>query len=254
MTVPEGPPPLWRHEHVDSIDSTNALALRRAAEGAAHGLWLSASEQTAGRGRRGRAWSSPRGNLYASVLLRDPASAEATASLALVCAVAVHEAVARVAGVAERLSLKWPNDLLLDGGKLAGLLIEARTDGRGTALACGFGVNCRTAPSDTLYPAATLAADDVAPADLLRALMHAFAAELDLWDRGRNLDAVRERWLARARGLGEPIVVRLPDRELTGTFEALDGEGRLLLRTGGTLQSIAAGDVFAAPALRDHIR
>jgi len=235
----------------DTLPSTNAEALRLAREGEAGPLWVAASRQTAGRGRRGNAWTSEPGNLYASLLLTDVPGRQA-AEICFVAALALHDAVASVAPtLSTKLKVKWPNDLLLDGAKFAGILIEAETTrGRPAAVAIGIGVNCAHHPADTPYPATDLAAAGVAvaPQALLVALSRAMQARLAVWDRGAGFAKIRADWLARAAGLGGDIVVRLPDRELAGTFETLDRIGRLMLRLpAGTLEAITVGEVFAPP-------
>ncbi len=236
----------------DTIRSTNALALDMAREGEAGGLWLRADRQTGGRGRQGRVWTSEPGNLHASLLLIDPAPRPRLAELPLVVAVAVHEAVAGLIGPAQRaaLAIKWPNDLLHDGAKLSGILIEGIDVAGGRAVVVGIGVNLAHHPADTPYPATDLAAIGfpVAPDEMLVRLAHRLDGWLDRW-RTEGFAPVRQAWLARARGLGEPIRVRLPRGDVAGRFEALDDEGRLLLRlASGGLVTVSAGDVFFGPA------
>ncbi len=143
--LPDG----YRREHHGSLPSTNAHALAAARAGAAGGLWVTAGEQTAGRGRRGRAWTTGAGNLAASLMLLDPAPPEIAPTVSFVAAVALHQAAVDVAGpaAAERLALKWPNDLLLDRAKVAGILIEGEELPSGAfALVIGIGVNCVSHP------------------------------------------------------------------------------------------------------------
>jgi BirA family biotin operon repressor/biotin-[acetyl-CoA-carboxylase] ligase len=233
----------------DTVGSTNAEALRCARAGERGPLWITARAQTAGRGRRGRAWVSEPGNLYATLLLTDPASAGRAAELSFVAALAVYDAVARLAPVlVPRLALKWPNDVLYDGRKLAGILIEAE----GSApliVAIGIGINCRHHPQATDYPATDLktAGAEVSAERLFEALSGAMALRLREWDAG--FAAIRAEWLRRAGGLGQELRVRLGSREVAGRFEALDDGGRLMLRrSDGTLETIAAGEVFSIPA------
>lgn len=246
--MPEDPSPHGetRIEVLDAIDSTNAEALRRARQGEPGPLWIMAARQTAGRGRRGRAWISPPGNLYATLLLRDPAPAAVAPQLGFVTALALHDAVAAAApDLADRLRLKWPNDLLCAGCKLAGILIEG--EGVPVAAAIGIGVNCRHHPPATEFPATDLAAQgaDVAADRLVAGIAAAMRRRLAQWDRGEGFAAIRAAWLARADGVGAPIRVRLPDRELTGEFAAIDAAGRLVLRgRDGTEEAISAGEVF----------
>jgi BirA family transcriptional regulator, biotin operon repressor / biotin---[acetyl-CoA-carboxylase] ligase len=235
----------------DVLPSTNAEALRHAVEhaGDAWPLWIVAREQTQGRGRRGNTWVSPRGNLYATLLLHDPAPPPQAPELSFVAALAVLDATAdRAPMVARRLALKWPNDVLCGGAKLAGILLEGRMLGEKIAVAIGIGVNCMHHPAQTSYPATDLAAAgaQVSADELFAALSGAMLRRLTQWRGGAGFAAIRRDWLSRAAGIGEPIRVRLPDCELFGRCEGLDDSGCLLLRRAdGTLQSIAAGEVFA---------
>jgi len=234
---------------LDTVGSTNAEAFARARAGERGPLWIAARRQTAGRGRRGRAWVSEPGNLYASLLLTDPAPGQRAPELSLVAALALHDALAeRAAILRPRLKLKWPNDVVCDGAKLAGILIEGESvPGGPLVVVIGMGINCAHCPSDTAYPATSLAAAGapVAPADLMQALIRAMAARLWEWDRGENFAAIRAAWLERAAGLGAPARVRLPERELEGVAETLDEAGRLVLRLAdGKTERIAAGEIF----------
>jgi BirA family biotin operon repressor/biotin-[acetyl-CoA-carboxylase] ligase len=240
--------------YFETIGSTNAEALARAKAGVTGPLWIAAESQTAGRGRRGRAWVSEPGNLYASLLLTEPAPAATAAQLCFVAALALHDAVLESChGLAPAdLKLKWPNDLLLGGRKIAGILVAgvSLAGGRGAA-AIGFGVNCRHHPEGVEFPAADLArcGFSVSPMDLLTALGRSMRYRLDEWDRGGNFSAVRSAWLARASGVGQAIEVRLPDRALSGTFEAVDADGALVLKhADGKRETINAGDVFPLTA------
>ena len=232
-----------------TLGSTNAEALARASLGERGPLWVVALQQTAGRGRRGHEWVSKPGNLYASLLLTDIAPAAATPEICFVAALALHDAVLDCcAGLAPaRLTLKWPNDLLLDGGKLAGILVEGSTAVSGTTSVVGFGVNCRHHPQDTALKATDLltAGFAVEPRVVLAALDGAMMRRLNEWDGGRNFGSIRTAWLLRATGLGGTIEVKLSDRTIGGTFEAIDASGCLVLRRAdGVRETIRAGDVF----------
>ena len=237
-----------RHIAQETLGSTNAEALALARAGERGPLWITAARQTAGRGRRGNAWTSPPGNLYASLLLTDAAPSCHLPELCFVVALALRDALCGLAPALEpRLKLKWPNDLLLDGAKLAGILIEAESVGGASATVVGIGVNCAHHPDITAYPATDLAAHGVAatPARLFGALSGAMVARLAQWDRGAGFAAIRAAWLTHAAGVGSAIVVRLANRELTGRFESLDSAGRLLLRLpAGELETVTAGEIF----------
>jgi BirA family biotin operon repressor/biotin-[acetyl-CoA-carboxylase] ligase len=241
-----------RHERFDTLGSTNAEALVRARAGERSPLWISAVTQTGGRGRRGKIWVSPAGNLYATLLLSEPSTPPLAPQLSFVAGLAVHDAVAAcVPKLAADLRLKWPNDLLLDGHKLAGLLIEAESQPR-FAVAIGIGVNCVSHPDGTSYPATDLKQNGAAvePIALLTALAVAMASRLTQWAVGAGFAAIRADWLADAANLGEPIDVRLPDRRLSGLFQGIDASGRLLLETQNKVtETIAAGEVFATGAV-----
>jgi BirA family transcriptional regulator, biotin operon repressor / biotin---[acetyl-CoA-carboxylase] ligase len=237
----------------DTLDSTNAEALRHALQhrSEANALWITAHEQTAGRGRRGNHWISPAGNLYATLLMKDPASPRHAPELSFVAALSVHDAILDCAPqLRSSLALKWPNDVLCGGAKLAGILLEGHWLDAGLALAIGIGVNCLHHPSQTSYPATDLAAVGVriSHEDLFTALSRAMVRRLDQWRGGEGFSAVRSDWLDRAGGLGEEIKVQLPDRILVGRFEALDEAGCLLLRLAdGSMETVVAGDVFEQP-------
>jgi BirA family biotin operon repressor/biotin-[acetyl-CoA-carboxylase] ligase len=230
---------------LDSTGSTNAEALRRARAGESGPLWITARTQTAGRGRRGRVWVSEPGNLFATLLLTDPAPAARAAQLSLVAALALHDAIVALApALAPQLAFKWPNDLLHRGAKLAGILIEAEGSSP-LAVAIGIGVNCRHHPAAVDYPATDLAAAGafVTADPLFAALSLAMLRRLREWQDG--FAAIRAAWLDRCGGQGGDLRVRIGARELTGRFETIDHEGRLLLRLAdGSVDTIAAGEVF----------
>jgi BirA family transcriptional regulator, biotin operon repressor / biotin---[acetyl-CoA-carboxylase] ligase len=238
----------------DVLGSTNVEALRLARQGERGPLWIVAKEQTAGRGRRGRSWTSDPGNLYASLLLTAPSPAEHWPELSFVAALAIHDAIVEVAAeLKPLLAIKWPNDLLLAGAKLAGILIEGEGGEEGMVVV-GIGVNCASHPADTDHPATDLATAGtrLSPDTLMAALSAKMLGRMAQWNRGEGFSTIRADWLARAAGLGEDLRVRLADREITGRFEALDERGGLVLRLpDGNATTVAAGDVFirtTAPA------
>jgi BirA family biotin operon repressor/biotin-[acetyl-CoA-carboxylase] ligase len=242
-----------------TLPSTNTHALSLARGGEKGPLWVTAERQTEGRGRRGNQWISPPGNLQATLLLTDPAPPECAAQASFVSALAVHDAIIDCApSLRDALKLKWPNDVLCGGSKLAGILIEGEQAARGLAVAIGIGVNVRHHPDATAYPATDLAAAagaDVAAEGLFAALSAAMLERLAQWRRGAAFHVIRADWLERAALIGGEMKVRLPGGELTGRYENLDDRGCLMLRLGdGTLQAIAAGEVFpVAGAVADHV-
>lgn len=242
-SLPDG----YRALVFDDVGSTNALALDALREGQPSGLWIVARRQVAGRGRQGRPWTSEPGNHYASLALRDPAPPDRMGELPLVVALAVHDAVADVLPPPARSSLdiKWPNDLLLSGAKIAGILAEGLVLPEGRAVAIGIGINCAHHPSDTPYPATDLAAAGYPtdPMVLFERVAARIAERLAAW-RGGPFGPLRDAWLARARGVGGALNVRLPNRTLNGRFVGLDDGGRLLLAVEGRTEAISAGDVF----------
>jgi BirA family transcriptional regulator, biotin operon repressor / biotin---[acetyl-CoA-carboxylase] ligase len=235
---------------LETVGSTNAEALARANAGEPGPFWIVARQQTAGHGRRGRTWVSEPGNFYASLFLADPAPPAVVPGICFVAALALHDAILDTAqGLAPaELQLKWPNDLLLDGKKLGGILVEGstRADGR-TVAVVGMGVNCLHHPVLTEYPATDLAASGfaVSAEALFTALGARMEARLKEWNRGANFASIRKAWLARASGIGSAVEVRLANRTLNGVFEAIDLAGALVLRhRDGSHETIAAGDVF----------
>ncbi len=264
----------YRVQPFDTITSTNAEALTRARAGDPGRLWVVSPHQTAGRGRRGRAWETAPGNLAASVLTIVEATPALAATLGFVAGLALDEALRRLApglavsvaldglepgaaGPRDRLRLKWPNDVLLDGRKLAGILLEAEPlADRRLAVAAGIGVNVVAAPEGTPYPATALAALGVAAdaADLFHALAEAWTGLERLWDGGRGFATIRDLWLDHAAGLGERVAVDTGEGVFSGVFETIDSEGRLVIRTSdGGLHTVSAGEVhFGVAATAAH--
>jgi BirA family biotin operon repressor/biotin-[acetyl-CoA-carboxylase] ligase len=242
-------PSFYRLVSRDRIASTSDEAKSLAAAGVEEGTLVWALEQTQGHGRQGRSWASPRGNLYASLILRPDVTVAIAAQLGFVAALAVSEACLDVAPGAA-ITLKWPNDVLLARRKTAGILLESQTQpgGRLAWLVLGIGINLATYPVNTDYPATSLSATgaEVTPAMMLVGLAQRFLHWYEPWREGQGFAKLRTAWLARAQGLGQPIRVRLPTSELHGVFGGIDEEGALLLETAGTSRRIAAGDVFPA--------
>jgi len=233
------------------VDSTNAEALRQAPR-LSGPEWILALRQTSGRGRRGRAWVDPPGNFAASLITRPKGPAEQVALLSFVAALSVFDALSAVCGRVQGLALKWPNDVLLNGGKVAGILLESV--GQGGALehvAVGIGVNLRHAPevgeveADALRPVSLLSETgaDVTPEEFLEFLAPSFAD----WERQfetYGFEPIREAWLTRAARLGETVTARAAGKSVVGRFETLDAGGRLVLSTPEGRTAITAAEVF----------
>lgn len=231
----------------DVLDSTNEEARRLAEAGEAGPLWIVAREQTSGRGRRGREWVSRAGNLFATLLLRPQRPPDQCAQLSFVAALAVGDVVAGYAPNA-RVALKWPNDVLLDGKKVAGMLLESSgAKARMDWLAVGIGINLANFPDGVEFPATSLAALTGRAPDAGDSAAK-LAARWDAWYEtwmNSGFAPIRDAWLARASGLGERVHARLAGREVQGVFEGLAEDGALIMReSSGKQTRIAAGEVF----------
>ena len=242
---------------LESCASTNAELLAHAERGAEPWLWIVSKQQTGGRGRAGRSWSAPEGNLSTSLLLRPSCPPMAAAQLALIAGIAAHDAILEAAageGDALRttLRLKWPNDILADGLKLGGILLEslpADASGR-LAVVIGIGINVRAHPEELAGAATNLAEIGLAttPENLFDALANAMAHWVDRWSHGAGFAHVRQAWLERATPLGTRVTVQSGKQRLAGSFAGLDEDGALLLRSdegpGTAPLRITAGDVM----------
>lgn len=258
----------YRLAGFDEIGSTNNEALAAAAAGDPGGIWFAARHQTSGRGRRGRQWHSVPGNLAASLLIVPDASPDLVATLGFVAGVALNRGLSAVlprgvfrigidgadgADGRSRIALKWPNDVLADGAKLSGILLEASKtpDGR-QAIVIGCGVNVVNAPEGTPYPATSLRTLGVEQSaeDVFEALSDAWVEVFGLWDDGRGVGSVLELWKESAAGIGAPVAVQQDGLIRRGIFETIDSSGRLIIRDDdGSRFPITAGDVhFGATA------
>lgn len=235
--------------HLAEVDSTNEEARRMAADNVAAPHWIVADMQTAGRGRRGRNWASPTGNLMTTLYL--PATnlkPNEAGQLAFVAGLALETTVRHFVGEAAQVSLKWPNDVLINGHKASGILLEsAMQDNKVSWLAVGLGLNLASHPSDTPYPATDIAAiTGHAPKNLevLEILATAFDALYRQWQMG-GFAPMLAAWRMVAHGLGSPMVARLEDHEIEGVFRDINDDGALVLKdAAGEKHVIEAGDVF----------
>ena len=251
----------YRLAAFESIGSTNAEAMSRARDGERGPMWFVTSEQTAGRGRRNRPWIAPRGNLASSILEVIDVAPPVAATLGFAAGLALETALRNVSHKASpgtagsehmKFSLKWPNDVLAGPQKLAGILLEAETvaDNR-LAVVVGIGTNVVAAPEGTPTPATSLAAlgIDVEAEKLFVALSDSWAEFRGVWDDGRGFGEIRQLWLARAAGLGQPVAVHTGATTIEGIFDTIDETGCMIVRTpDGRQVPVSAGDVYFGAA------
>lgn len=244
-------PEAGRTIRLDSVGSTNDVARDLARDGTPDLTIVLAREQKGGRGRRGRPWRSPPGNLYSTTVLQGPMPASVAAQAGFVAAVALAEAIDLLSGGQAAVTLKWPNDVLLNGGKVAGILLESSGTHRDHVdwLIIGLGVNIASAPVDTPYRATSLRAEGlmrVTPEIALDTYFPGFVAWRERWRRD-GFGPVREAWLQRAQGLGQAIEVRIADRSVRGLFVTMDDSGALVIEDEkAKRQTVAAGEIFFA--------
>lgn len=233
------------------VDSTNAEGFRRAPT-LTGPTWILAGLQTAGRGRRARPWVSPRGNFYATLVLKPEGRPETVALRSFAAALALRDALVALTGLPDSLALKWPNDVLLNGGKLAGILLEGTGLGSATPVLCiGIGVNLIAPPEPAgLEPGA------VPPVSVLaetghritpEAFLTALALAYEAWEavfQAQGFGPLREAWLASATRKGEVIRARTGDQTREGVFDGIDDHGNLILRMATATVAIAAAEVF----------
>lgn len=254
MTVKEKTSSSLIHDYhllsFDSLDSTNEEAKRLARAGGGHGAVIWAKKQSEGKGRMGRGWLSAEGNLFVSVLLCPQKPISELAQLSFVAAVAARESVAPLLADDE-LQVKWPNDILLSGRKLGGVLLESfRTESSDLPwVVVGIGINIDSYPPRTEFPATCLkeaGVELVSAKIILSRFIHHFLDRYDEWSL-KGFSPIREEWLAHAWNLNQKIIARLPDSTLEGVFEGIDANGALTLTTdGGKKQVVHAGDVYAS--------
>ncbi len=230
------------------MDSTNAEAAR-IAERLDRPTWILAETQTAPRGRRGRAWSHPPGNFAATLVMRPGGMASWAALRSFLAANALYETLALFAP-REKLALKWPNDVLLDERKVAGILLESTSrQGHVDWLAIGFGVNLRHTPTpaaDAILPPVSLheiTGEAPSQDEFLRTLAGHYATEESILDR-LGFEPIRQEWLGRAARLGDVITAKTAQKTIEGIFDTVDDEGNLVLITGTGPVKVAAADVY----------
>jgi BirA family biotin operon repressor/biotin-[acetyl-CoA-carboxylase] ligase len=249
----------YRLNAYDQIGSTNVEAMARARDGDRGSIWFVTSEQTAGRGRRQRAWIAPRGNLASSVLEVLRTTPATAATLGFAAGLAMEAALRKVSVEAAlragpqplKYDLKWPNDVLAGGKKLVGISLDAEAVDDHLAVVVGIGTNVVAAPEGTPTPAISLAAlgVQVGAEELFSVLSDSWVDFLGIWDNGRGFGQIRRLWLDRAAGLGQAVAIKSAGSTIEGTFDTIDEQGCMIVRTGaGQLAPITAGDVYFGSA------
>jgi BirA family biotin operon repressor/biotin-[acetyl-CoA-carboxylase] ligase len=235
---------------LDCVDSTNAEARRQAKLGEAKtpdGTLIWAKEQTCGYGRRKRFWYSPPGNLYCSLVLRPGINLTRAAEFSFIAALAVFDTLGSIGDAGHQVHLKWPNDILLNQRKVAGLLLETETRDKNICdwIILGLGMNINIFPDDTEFPATSLLSEgwDATEIDVLEFFCRHFLKWTNVWMED-GFSPIRKNWLWHSYGKGSEIKVRIENKTLYGVFEDLDEDGSLIVRTNNGLRKTSAGDVF----------
>lgn len=234
----------WSVEIFDSVDSTQDLLKDRALSGAPEGTVVQGLEQLKGRGRHGNTWISPKGNLYLSILLRPECPAQVTGQLAFVVALAVGDAVGSflTQGEQDSIRLKWPNDILYNGLKISGILLETNINNASIdAVYVGVGVNVERPPEGHIG-LSDIAGGTVSVDECRAVLLDNLARWYGVW-RQKGFAPVREAWLKQAHGIGQPVRARMPRGEEHGIFEGIDGYGALILKQGDEIKTIQAAEI-----------
>lgn len=233
----------------DLLDSTNEEAKRIAKSGGGHGAFIWAKRQTAGKGRLGRSWVSAEGNLFVSILLQPQKTLPELSQLSFVAAIAVIDSLIPLLKPGQNLQCKWPNDILLDGKKLGGILLESFRSGEGSAqwVTVGVGINVDSFPPQTDFPATCLkdaGVELISAKIILSRFIHHFIESYNMWNK-KGFAPVRKEWLQSAWNMGKPVCARLPDGEVRGFAEGIDEQGSLVLKLAdGKKQLVLAGDIF----------
>ena len=243
-------PSVYKLIEIESCGSTNDEARKLAILGEENypdGTLVWAKKQTAGRGRRGRAWDSPQGNLYISLILRPEVSLRKASQLSFVAALALFDALGTISEPGHQIKLKWPNDVLLQDKKVAGILLESQADSKEAPawVILGVGVNVTRFPKNTVFPSTSLSEENrsVSVETTLQAFARSFQRWANSWAQD-GFEKIRLNWLERALGLGQKIEVNLETVTLEGIFKDIDKHGALVLDKDGTEHRITAGEVY----------
>lgn len=240
----------YRHLHLENVGSTNSHLAELAQNGEPGNLWVTADTQSSGKGSRGRRWQSDRGNLFCSLLLQNPAPSQHLHELTFVASLAVRDAIIAAGVDSPLIGLKWPNDVLVDGNKVSGILLEGGTVGTEPFVVIGIGVNCTSRPDKPLHKAASLQelGAKISAPDLFLEVSKSMSVWLGNWKGGDGFQMIRKYWLQHAKGIGEQVRVDIPGREpVMGRFTTIDERGYMMLETeGGEIERLSTADVFFA--------
>jgi len=238
----------YRHLALEETPSTNTLCLDYALADEPGNLWITAKNQTAGKGSRGRDWDSQAGNLLASLLVTNPCEKHRLADLTFIAAVSVREAIAAYASKESQIKVKWPNDVMLNERKCSGILLESVHQQDMTYVVIGIGVNCASFPTNTLHTATSLFAEglEVSVNSFFMTLAKTMANNISIWNRGQDFSSIRQKWLDHAYKLGEAMSVHVPGQEpQEGRFASIDENGYMLLElSDGSQRQISTADIF----------
>ena len=232
----------------ESVESTNIVAMQKALDGDKGNLWVVASSQTKGKGRRGRVWQTATGNLAASIFVEIPEGTRNPEILSFVAAIAVANSVKQLLGdAALDIALKWPNDVMLNKAKLAGILLESQILPNGKrVIVIGMGLNVASAPRGLSYNTIALGQFDpeITASIAFQTLSDNWVSVFNQWDYGQGRSLILQQWQDMAYGIGKPVTIERVNDSISGVFHTIDGEGRLILeKTNGQKEIISAGDV-----------
>ena len=252
INLPDG----YRLQAFLSIDSTNKEAIRQieAGEGS-DGLWVLSNAQTGGRGRRGRKWVSKPGNIYCSLIYETSKDTYTSSQLSFVTSLAVRDTISLFADDGYAVKCKWPNDVLVNGQKISGILLETYTEPMSGSnfVIIGIGINIENHPDIAAYPVTHLnkhSREHVSSIDAFTILADKMPYWIAVWQK-EGFEAIRRNWLENCKGFGEQLTVKLPDKEIVGRFIDLNGDGALKLDMGGETKLIHSGEVFFADPAKD---
>ena len=239
---------------MNEVNSTSSVCLDEARDGQSGNLWITANTQLKGKGSRGREWVSDKGNLFTSLLLVEPSEIQFQPTLTFVTSLAIRDAILNVAHNTNQLvNLKWPNDVLINGKKVSGILLESHEVKKQRIVIIGIGMNVKNHPDYTLFPATSLHAENIdCDRDLFfEALAKMFDKRLQQWSKGAGFQSIREDWIKHAFGLDQMIEVKVPGQDTAhaqkGIFKGINDDGLMLMeKQKGIITKISVADIFFA--------